>query len=117
MAQKKKKKNRSARPCPTSGEAAILRAIWQLCALQHRTPTIAEIQRELRGGQRYDAVGNLVRRMERKGYVKRSSGTWANRVGIRAVWDLDRCLRAAVLQVVDDYQTTCMMVADIAANQ
>ena len=108
MAQKKKKRNRG---CPTSGEAAILRAIWQLSELHRRNPTIAEIQDELRTGQRYDAVGDFVRRMERAGYVKRANGM------VRAVWDLDRCLRAAVLQIADDYQTTCMMVADIATNQ
>lgn len=104
MAQKRKKRNRS---CPTSSEAAILRAIWQLSELQRRTPTIAEIQREPR------TDGHVVarlREMERKGYVRCVNGL------VRARWDLDRCLRAALLQVVDDYQTIVPVVADALAG-
>ena len=106
MAQKRKKRNRS---CPTSSEAAILRAIWQLSELQRRTPTIAEIQRELR------TDGHVVarlREMARKGYVRR---VFVHRVelGYCAVWTLDRCLRAAVLQIADDYQTTFYSLRDV----
>mgnify|MGYP001608010565 CR=1 FL=1 len=112
----KKKRTRPGRPAlkvPTSSEAAILRAIWQLSELQRRggTPTIAEVQRELRDGKHYNTVATLIGIMARKGYVKRVGASY------RAVWNLDRCLRAALLQIVDDYQTTFMMVADIAANQ
>lgn len=113
MGKQRTKKRKVGRPTlqvPTSGEARVLRAIWQLDALTRRSPTIAEIRRELGGTQHYNTVSTLVLIMERKGYVKRANGS------VRAVWTLERCLRAALLQVVDDYQTVLPILADVIAG-